>query len=97
MQARLAPQAERDLEDILLYTEQTWGAAQSLRYEDDLLQAMLKLTRFPNLGRSATHLGPDVRTPAVNQHLLVYYVSPGEVVITRIVHVRRGPSIDLEE
>lgn len=45
--------AQRDIDDILAYTIETWGAAQLEKYKRILDIAFRKLERNPNIGKQA--------------------------------------------
>lgn len=45
---RLAPEAERDLEAIWLYTLDQWGLEQANRYTDELTAAFAQLADSPH-------------------------------------------------
>lgn len=97
MEVRLSRRAEQDLEDILFYTTESWGLERSLQYQDDLVRAMRRLAEFPHLGRPTQGLHSGTRSLTVNQHLMIYRVSSEAITIARILHVRRGPDLDIDE
>ena len=53
---RLAPEAERDLEAIWLYTLEEWGLEQANRYTDELTDVFAQLAVGPQLGTDCDHI-----------------------------------------
>ena len=85
----LAPEADRNLRDALMFSEQRWGKAQQRAYLRLFSDAFAKLRRFPELGRPRTEVGTAVRSHRVGQHVVFYGATETELVVSRIVHVRR--------
>lgn len=86
---RLTPAAERDLEDIWRYTEETWGRAQAERYVDGLWSVLQRLTSFPEMARLRAEFTPPVRVHATGRHVIVYIDSPESIDIIRILGARQ--------
>jgi toxin ParE1/3/4 len=91
----LTPEARTDLSDISLYTEQQWGKAQQRSYNSQLKTALAQLARFPNLGLLRPDLGSGVRAYRVGQHVNIYQPSATDVLILRLIHVRRDLDTEL--
>jgi toxin ParE1/3/4 len=91
----LAPGARRDLRDILKFTEQQWGRAQRQAYRKQLDAAFTQLVRFPGLGNLRPGYGPGVRGHRVGQHVVIYQPSDTELLIVRVLHVRRDHNAEL--
>lgn len=85
----LSDNADRDLRNILVFTEQKWGKAQRRTYRQRFIEAFAELLRFPDLGLARSELGPGVRTYRVGQHVVIYQSTETELLIVRILHVRR--------
>ena len=90
----LSPEAWDDLEDIALYSELSWselswGEEQRDRYLTALDQALLRLSEFPQLGRSRGELHPNYRSLQIEQHIVIYEVLSSEVYVVRILHRSR--------
>lgn len=89
----LAPFAEADFEDILVYTRGQWGADQADKYAAILRAALEDLARFPEIGRTRDDLQPGVRSYLVQrQHYIVYRIQGDVIRVLRIAHVRTDPS-----
>jgi toxin ParE1/3/4 len=90
--AVLSVAARSDLSDILLYTEQQWGAAQRERYALTLQRAITNLVDYPEVGTRWSRLFPGCRVRPVGQHVLFYRLSDEIVEVMRILHRRSDPN-----
>ena len=95
MAHRLAPHAERDLDDIWLYVAKESGSIEiANRLIDTITDRCATLGNFPHIGRPRNQdFGPGYRSLAVGEYVIVYCVENGDALILRIVHGRR----DLEK
>jgi toxin ParE1/3/4 len=95
---QLTPQADRDYENILLYTERTWGEEQSATYQAAIAQALSALRDHPRVGRSRDDLFPGCRSIHVEQHVVYFHQPrPGEIEVLRILHHRQDASAAAQE
>jgi len=83
---KLLPEAEKDLENIWLYTVQEWGAEQALTYIDQIDEGFQLLADNPNIAPSYREFNPTVHIHHQNKHLIVYLVESNKIVILRILH-----------
>jgi toxin ParE1/3/4 len=95
---RLTRTAERDLENIALYTRQSWGGKQHASYRTAIDQAFSMLAEHPRSGRSRDDVFPGCRSIRVEQHI-IYYHQPKvtEIVVRRILHYRQDASAEVQE
>lgn len=93
----ISPDADQDLSDALLYSQQRWGRSRRTAYEADLFSAMRTLTRFPHLGRSRADILPNLRSHPVGEHVILYEVDEQTVTILRILHARMDIETVLDE
>jgi len=84
--------AERDIDDIVLYSRTQWGTVQSRRYRNDLRRAMNALRTFPELGPTRDDIYPGCRILSVEQHNVFYRVADDEVVVGRVLHASQDPT-----
>jgi toxin ParE1/3/4 len=70
---QLTPQADRDYENILLYTERTWGEKQSATYQASIAQALSALRDHPLVGRPRDDLFPGCRSIQAEQHIIYFH------------------------
>jgi toxin ParE1/3/4 len=91
MAHRLAPHAERDLDDIWLYVAKESGSIEiANRLIDTITERFLALGRFPYIGRSREEdFGPGYRSLAVGEYVIVYCLEDEDALILRVVHGRR--------
>ena len=88
---RLSKQAESDLEDIWLYTLETWSLEQAETYHSLLNQAFDGLAANTKVGRIA-----DIRDGyfkySVGSHLIFYKITTLHLDVIRILHQRMDVS-----
>ena len=82
---RFAPEAQEDIEDILNYTRERWGARQRIIYRN-ALNATLRGN--PDIGRARDDLLVGVRTWPVEQHMVLYRVDDDAIRILRVIYQR---------
>jgi len=85
---RLAPAAERDLEDIWRHGLRHWGAQQAQRYADALIHAFGELAEFPAHAPDCSHVRPGYRRRCVGRHVIYFYLTGYGIAIIRILHER---------
>jgi toxin ParE1/3/4 len=85
---RLTPAAERDLEDIWLYTLEQWGPAQADRYIDTLAAAFVELAQSPKMATACDHIRAGYRRRGVERHMIYLRITDFGIVIVRILHDR---------
>ena len=78
--------AIEDLEEIWLYTFQTWSLEQADRYHDLIYKEIEFLARRPKSGRDSSHIRKDYRSSKVKSHFIFYKYSLSEIEIIRILH-----------
>lgn len=74
-----------DIEDIWLYTLNTWSVEQADRYYNLLLNEIEFLSRKPNSGRDSGHLRPGYCSSKVKSHIIFYKFSSTDLEIIRIL------------
>lgn len=84
---QLTPLAEADLEEIWLYTFQTWSQDQANNYYNDLIAAFNGLTTGSKQGRTVD-IRPSYLKYAVGSHMVYYRKIDSVIIITRILHNR---------
>jgi toxin ParE1/3/4 len=92
LRVRLTRIARQDLAEARIYTENTWGEAQWLRYFTLITQALDRIAESPHCGQQRDRIGLGVRSLQVGKHLIFFasYVGYQEVVILRIIHQSRN-------
>lgn len=82
-------QADQDLLQIYLFTYQTWGEEQSIRYTNALKQRMQKLANTPALGKRRDEIRPGYYSYHQGRHYIFYRVVDDGIQIIRILHDQR--------
>ena len=80
-------QAEKDLEAIIDFTVQRWGAAQSHNYIDELEALAQILADNPLLGTERDELSQGLRSFPYESHLLFYVLQQDRIAIVRVLHM----------
>jgi toxin ParE1/3/4 len=90
MNYKLSRKAEEDLEDIWLYTLETWSKEQADRYLSLIFDEIEFLTANPKTGQDFDHIRKNYRYSKVKSHLIFYKHKKSEDVIEviRILHER---------
>ena len=88
MPYRLAPLAERDLDEIWSYVAEDATPTTADRLVDDIIHRFDLLAEQPGIGRARPEFGRGVRSFAVENYV-VYDRHEGDVLIARILHGRR--------
>jgi toxin ParE1/3/4 len=91
MAHRVAPRAERDLDDIWYYVAKESGSVEiANRLIDSITDRFFLLGGFPYLGRSRDEdFGFGCRSFPVGEYIIVYVVDGEDVLILRVAHGRR--------
>ena len=85
---RLTPAAERDLENIWLYTRQQWGTEQADIYTAILANAFSELAQAPKTAPSCDHIRSGYRRLSVVRHMIYFRVTDYGIVVVRVLHDR---------
>ncbi|MBW4619429.1 MAG: type II toxin-antitoxin system RelE/ParE family toxin [Cyanosarcina radialis HA8281-LM2] len=84
----IAPSSSRDLDRIAEYfLERNVEAGEKLFREFN--QKCFNLVKFPNLGRSYSHIRPNLRGLPLDGYIIIYEVSNEGVNILRVVNGRQ--------
>ena len=94
---KLSRLARLDLIEIADYTVDTWGLEQADRYMDSLEDCFKQLVRVPGMGRPCNQIRPGYRRIEHEKHIIIYRAVPGGVFISRILHQRMLPSLQVFE
>ncbi len=84
---RLSPLAEIDLEEIWLYTFNTWSAEQADHYHADIVSAFEALATQRKSGRT-TEVRDGYFKCSVGSHFVFYRKSDDGIDVIRILHQR---------
>ncbi len=84
--------AEKDLEDIWLYSFETHGECQADKYYDELTQGINSLITNPTLGAACNNIKEDYRRLKINYHVIYYKITPDIITIIRVLHEKMEPA-----
>lgn len=85
---RFTPAAERDLENIWLYTRRQWSAEQADSYTEILANAFAELAQAPKIAPSCDHIRVGYRRRTVDRHMIYFRVTDYGIAIIRVLHDR---------
>ena len=85
----LSLDADKDLQDIFLYTAQTWGEPQARNYVEDLFGLFGSIGLNPKMGRARDELGEGIRSFPHASHVIFFMEWQGETAILRVLHGSR--------
>ena len=87
---RLTPKAEDDLEAIWRYSAETWSAEQADTYIDTLTITIETIVAMPTIARERMEFDPPVRIHPAAEHLIIYCIDGGVILIVRILGGRQN-------
>ena len=85
----LTPEAEKDLEDIWLYSYETWSERQANRYIEILEDTFVRLSYMPEQARELLDFDPPVRIFPSAKHIIIYRIAGRAIVIIRVLGARQ--------
>jgi toxin ParE1/3/4 len=90
------PDALADLNEVEIYTKQTWGGAQAKRYVAALV-ADIKTLRVSAMRHSLyDNVHPGLRRKRSGMHHIYYLVTADCVEVLNVIHVQRDPGLHLK-
>jgi len=87
----LSPMAEADLDDIWVYTAETWSAEQAEIYTNDIIDIFEKLAEGQKKGRPV-EVREGYLKALVGRHAIYFLVRSDVIAIVRVLH----QSMDVE-
>lgn len=85
----MSVRAERELADILHWTEVRWNLVQRERYEATLSERLSILATAPELGRPFGPERPGLMQARAGRHTIFYRVKIDELAVVSIMHGRQ--------
>jgi len=85
----LSRDAEEDLQDIYIFSENNWGEKQAEKYIYDLYETFKFIAENPKLGRVRPELGKEIRSKTQSSHVIIFTEWKYEIAILRILHSSR--------
>jgi toxin ParE1/3/4 len=87
---RLSKRAEKDLENIALYSIQIFGIKQARLYRDGLFKTFDLICEFPRIGSDQNRIKKNVCRQVYQSHSIYYRIDHKAIFILRIL----GPGAD---
>lgn len=78
--------ADKDLENIFVYSVENFGMKRAEQYIDDLVMAFQNLANNYKLGRGCSHVRPNLYAWDVISHVVYYKPTKDGVSIYRVLH-----------
>jgi len=79
-------EALSDLEEIWLYTFETWSLEQADRYYELIIKEIYFVSKKPKFGKNLNSLREGYYSTKVKSHFIFYKFSSTELEIIRILH-----------
>jgi len=88
MEYKISKEASKDLENIWLYTFETWSVEQADRYYDLLMDEIEYVAENPKSGKDYSHIREGYLKTRIKSHFIFYKINTKEnlVEIIRILH-----------
>jgi toxin ParE1/3/4 len=95
MKFEISEKAFEDIENIWLYTIETWSVEQADRYYNLIFDEIVYITEHPLSGKNADHIRKNYRGGKVKSHLIFYRYKKLERKVETIIILHQ--SMDVEE
>lgn len=84
---KVSEQANNDLYEIALYTEDTWGRAQRRQYLEEINRRFHQLAENPHFptSKDISHIKQGCYASPINQHLIIYRKFSYGIRIVRVL------------
>lgn len=88
MRYKISTEATKDLENIWLYTFETWSVDQADRYYNLLMDEIEYIAQNPDSGKDYSHIRKGYWTTRVKSHFILYKIDivRSRIEIIRILH-----------
>lgn len=86
----LSSKADSDIDDIVDYTLEVWGEAQTYDYVVELIHTLQSLSKQPEIGRSAAEFAAPLKKYNFKAHTIFYEPTKKGIFIVRILGQRQN-------
>jgi toxin ParE1/3/4 len=90
------PEALADLNEVEIYTKQTWGSAQAKKYAAALVADIKALRASAFRYPLHDEVYPGLRRKRSGMHHIYYLATDNRVEVLNIIHVQRDPGMHLK-
>jgi toxin ParE1/3/4 len=87
----LSDAADRDLNNIYIYSYREFGEAKAAAYLTSLEECFERLSEFPGIGRPIDHIRLGYFRFPHASHTVYFMKIPGGIRIVRVLHQRMDP------
>jgi toxin ParE1/3/4 len=84
----LSKEAEIDLTEIWMYSNETWSSQQADRYINLIFDEIDNICRYSNSGKSKATIREGYRAAKVKSHIIFYRIVDEIIEVIRILHER---------
>lgn len=90
MNYKISQEANRDIENIWIYTFENWSLEQADRYINQIIDEIEYLTENPNSGINYSQIRKGYFRSQIKSHFIFYKINlnPEQIEIIRILHQR---------
>jgi len=88
---QLTDEAIRDVEEILAYSVNNFGLAQTEHHFEALKECIELLADNPNIGHNAEDILPEYLRFPYESHVVYYKKLSSSILVVRILHERMDP------
>ena len=85
----LSLDADKDLEDIYIYTIQTFGEQQAIIYLETIEAVLSEICTNPEIGRVRTEVRAELRSISCLSHIIFYRILTDRIRVLRVLHQSR--------
>jgi toxin ParE1/3/4 len=85
-------EARADIQSIVTYTIDQWGARQARHYVAGLRKFCVEIALMPVVGTDASWLAPGMRRFPYESHVVYYNEISGGVVVIAVIHKNQDPN-----
>jgi toxin ParE1/3/4 len=95
LKLKVLPQAVKDLESIYEFTLISWGFSQAEKYQDELYNYMITISKNPQIGSIYYFKKGNYRKLNGNRHIIFYRETNNEIIIVRFLHEKIDLNLNL--
>ena len=96
MKYQLTEEATRDVEEILAYSVNSFGIAQTEHYFEALKECIELLAGNPDIGHSAEDILPEYLRFPYESHVIFYKRLTSSILVVRVLHERMNPELHIK-
>jgi toxin ParE1/3/4 len=93
---QLTEDADRDVEEILVYSIKNFGVVRTQHYFEALKDCIELLAENPGMGHSAEDILPEYLCFPHDSHMIFYKNLSSSILVVRILHERMDPKLHLK-